>query len=547
VKLRVKLLIPVLCSIYVGFSIFVLVQYAAQSAAGKKKLDREIADLTELVVTSNMSYIWNYDMLGLQASIETLKKDEMIAEIEIFDVAGKTIAKATEEAKPALIKREADILRDGAAIGRASIVFTDYPIKSEIVRFSVTIILLMVAIFVFIGIMMVFIARIVTRPVSRLASVVKEMAEGEADLTARIPVKGKDEVAELSTHFNAFLDKLKAIIASLKTVGAQSRSLGTDLSSNAQTVSASSSQISASMGSMSERTAHLRDEIARQRAAVERVDAFSVRVVEMIQDQAAAVNESSAAVEEMIANVSTIERSTESKLQIVKGLETLAKELDEGVSLNVKAMEEASQSTELIAEMITVINGVASQTNLLAMNAAIEAAHAGEYGRGFSVVADEIRKLAEQTGMNAKSIGDSIGKVVEGIERATSMARSASSSIERVLSGVAEVANGMNETMAGLKEIAIGNRQITESLGALNRMTEDVKSSGSEMREGTAGVESSMRVISEITEENSSGMEEMTAGVKEIADSIDKLTGLSAQNASNIGVLDGEIAKFKTE
>jgi len=545
--LRSRLLTPALLTVFLGFAVFVAYETSTQDKETARDMEEEMANLSELVSTANISYVWTYDTIGLQMSVESMIKDPQIVGIEIFSSAGDSLAKAEEEGKPNLYTRESELVRDGMKAGKAKITFTDHYLRAKSRA-------LVSNIAVFVGILFVVIAAVMTvftgravKPIVRLTSITKDMAEGEGDLTVRIPARGDDEVARLSRYFNVFLDKLSAIVASLKNVGEQSSEISAELAGGAQEASASSTQISSSARAMSDRVGFLREEIGKSSDNVEKINAFIARVVDMIQEQAAAVNESSAAVQEMIANAANIERSTEGKLELVRGLESLAKRLEEGAALNVKAMDESSRSTELIAEMIGVINDVASRTNLLAMNAAIEAAHAGTYGRGFSVVADEIRKLAEQTADNAKSIGETIGRVVSGIEKASTVTRESSGTIAEVISGIGAVAGGMNETLLGLKEMSIGNTQIIESLGALNKMTEEVKSSGSGMRQGTEDIGASIRRIIEITEENKRGIEEMAAGIREISDSMAALSDLSVRNSSNIATLDDAMRKFKTE
>jgi methyl-accepting chemotaxis protein len=545
-KLRTKMLIPVVLVLYLGFSGFATFEGVMQGLKNTAKMQKEISTLSALVATANTSYIWNYDSIGLKQSLDSFLLDDQIVSIEVFDSADTSLAKASEEGIPRLYRNTAEIFRDGEKIGKAEIVFTDHYIRSESNRFILEIVIAAMVLVVIIGAGVAVAAGLALKPIRGLAEVVKSMAGGEADLTIRIPTRGKDEVAALSGHFNVFLERLKAIVISLKSVETRSASLGDDLAENSRTVSSSAIQISASTDAMSERTGFLREEAVRSGQNVERINAFIAKVVDKIQDQAAAVNESSAAIQEMIANVENIERSTESKLGLVRRLEIQAKKLEEGAARNARVMEETSQSTDIISEMISVINSVASQTNLLAMNAAIEAAHAGDYGRGFSVVADEIRKLAEQTSENARNIGDSIGKVVAGIQEASAVTRESNSTINEVISGIEEVAGGMNETMSGLKEISIGNSQIIESLGALNKMAEDLKGSGTEMRDETTRIESSIKRITGIVEENGAGIDEMVSGIKEISASMARLTDLSGRNSENISTLDGEMSKFKT-
>lgn len=546
-KLRNKLLLPALAALFASFFFFVIFEIMNQGKKGRIELDEKIANLTALVATTNVSYVWNLDEAGLSQSLDSFIKDREIVRIEIMDAAGNSLAKVEEKGLPNLIEKEADITHEGATIGTAKIAFTDAFIRADARKLVVEVTILEAIIFGIMSVLMIFISRLITVPVLHLTYIVKDMAEGEGNLAVEIPVHGDDEVAHLSGHFNTFIHKLKSIVVNLKSVGIKSKTLGDDLSAHSQNISSSSIEIAASMHSMSQRTISLHEEISRSSENVIQINAFIERVVEMIQNQAAAINESSAAIEQMIANVATIERSTENKIELIHGLERLAKELEEGMGKNVAAIEKTANSTAIISEMIMVINQVASQTNLLAMNAAIEAAHAGDYGRGFSVVADEIRKLAEQTASNSKSISSSLKEIISGMAEATSLTKESSETIGKVIVGISDVAGGMDETMSGLKEISIGNRQITESLGELNKMTEAVKSSGAEMREGTGRIESSFKKITEVVEENRTGIEGMADGIKEISNSMSRLAELSNENSMNIQTLDEEIAKFKTE
>lgn len=545
-KLRAKILVPTVLILYVGFSAFSVLESFLLNSKGTRRINEEMDTLTELIATSNSSYVWNYDTLGLKRSLDSFVKNKQITSVEILDSAGSPMAKSEETPIEKPIWREAAIMLDDKRVGTAKVSFTDRYIKDESNSMLLEAILSELGMMLLVALGLILMSRGIVQPIKGLAKVIKGMAEGEADLSASIAVRGNDEVAELGANFNAFLGKLRLIVLSLKSVESQSESLGAELAANAQEVSASSRQISSSTGSMSQRTSFLKDEIGRSCEHVERINEYIANVVQMIHEQAASVNESSAAVVQMIANLGNIERATSAKIQLTRSLESQARRLEEGVLENAQAMEETSKSTEIIAEMISVINAVASQTDLLAMNAAIEAAHAGDFGRGFSVVADEIRKLAEQTSANAKNIGDSIGKVVAGIDKASALSRESSATISEVLRGIEEVAGGMNETMSGLHEISIGNSQVTESLGSLNKLTEEVKSSGVGMREGTAQINESMRKISAIVDENRNGIEEMLGGIKEISESMIRLSELSDLNSSTIKTLDTEMAKFKT-
>ncbi len=543
--LRRKLLIPTLSGVFLGFVFFVLYQVSSQNKDTALEMQAQIEHLSDLVAKANVSYVWNYDAIGLQFSLESMLEDEQITSIEILDSSGITLGKAEEPSLDNTFTKDIELERDGIFVGTAKIIFTDYHLREQASVFINRIISLEILLFLLIAFLITLTSQMVIKPIISLSKIMKDMAEGEADLTQRIPVRGNDEVARLSQYFNTFLDKLRFIVVTLHSVSVKSSESGEVLADKIRDVSYSSTQLSSSMDSMNKRLSSLLREISKSNESVDSINGHIVQVVDMIQAQAESVNESSSSVEQMISNVNMIENATEMKLHVVHTLEEQAMKLDKGMNQNLNMMEEASKTTELIAQMVSVINNVASKTNLLAMNAAIEAAHAGQYGKGFSVVADEIRKLAEQTATNARNIETTIKKVVSVIGSAAEAAKDSSETLGEVISGISSVAQSMNDTLSGLKEISAGNKRIIDSLTSLNTITESVKTAGSGMKNGTLEIDTYMKNILNTSELNKTGVNEMSERVFSISDSMKSLADLSEHNSQNIETLNREISKFK--
>jgi len=322
----------------------------------------------------------------------------------------------------------------------------------------------------------------------------------------------------------------------MKSIGAASREIGNKLANNSQEASSTSQEIEAAVKSMQERTEYLSSEVIASVKTVERISALMDNIVKLIEDQSRGINQSGSATTQMISNVSSIESSTANKLAVTRNLSVLSRKAGESIKKNNNAMVDIAKGTEIISDMIKVINDVASRTNLLAMNAAIEASHAGAAGRGFSVVADEIRTLAEQTTANAKSIGKSLNDIVSKIDAATELAKESNAVIIDVGNGITEVEQGMTETLSGLKEISTGNAQIIDALGTLNALTADITGASKDIQDGTGKLLESFN-----------GIQETGVGISEINKTILKLHDLSSENAETIRKLDEEMARFKTE
>jgi methyl-accepting chemotaxis protein len=389
--------------------------------------------------------------------------------------------------------------------------------------------------------------RFIGKPLRRTYGLLYEMAEGEGDLSGRLDVFTKDEIGEISSNFNSLVKKLTAIIAGLRTVGAKGAAIGSELASSSEELSATVEQMTRTIEEMSAKIAAQSEEIIRSNSEVQEIKNAIGRLGDLIDDQSGSVTESSAAIEEMLASIKSIESVTASKKAISDQLASLAKEGERGMGSTVSEIDEIARSAQTIFDLARMIDDIAAKTNLLAMNASIEAAHAGAFGKGFAVVAAEIRKLAETTAVNSKNISESLKTIVVKITRTSETTRKTGTAIGQIISGISDLSGGMNETLLGMRELSIGSERITESLSGLVRISGDVRSNSRAMNEMTARAGSSMESVAALGAENKAGMGEIAVGAEEIARAIVSLADLSAQNAENMALLEGEISRFKTE
>ncbi len=370
-------------------------------------------------------------------------------------------------------------------------------------------------------------------------------AAATGNLTVRSEAKSGDEIGRLSGYFNEFISGLEGMVGRIGALTDTSRSVSDDLAATSEETLASLNEIHANTEGVKNKIVHLDDAVSRSTASAKEVRIFISRVSELIQSQAAAINESSASIEEMTASINNIAKATEEKLKIAESLETTASQGESEMEESVRMMKKVSESASVIMEMIEIIQDIASRTNLLAMNAAIEAAHAGEFGKGFAVVADEIRKLAESSAESARQITQSLGEVSQYIETAENATDRTGEVFTAIVKAVKDVAQSMSEMKNATDELSIGSDQILEALTSLVETTEEVKSSSTEMNERMASIGDSMEALSTVSKDTKIGMEEITIGISEINQASATISAAGNQNRENVAELEKLVGRFK--
>jgi methyl-accepting chemotaxis protein len=373
----------------------------------------------------------------------------------------------------------------------------------------------------------------------------KELSKGI--LTHKVKIVSRDELGEMCRDFNSFSDDLNSSIKNLKKVSESSKAISLNLASNSSQISSTINEMSGTMNSMNEQINFVHDEVKSANDNVNLINRNIGEVTEIIENQAHSVDESSTSIQEMIANINMISSTTEAKKSLVENLAGMAALGEDSMKKTVSSIEDMSRNTAVIFDLIKIINDVSNQTNLLAMNAAIEAAHAGEYGRGFSVVADEIRKLAETSAENAKSISASLKDINGKMKMSTELTEKTNDLFKNIIAGIKEVSASLNETLTGLKELSIGGNQIISSITNLNELTNGVKNSSKEMNVGTIQIIDTIKRLFNTIIEYKNGISEITLGMNEITRSMNSLSDLSGDNSKAINLLETEISKFKTE
>ncbi|MDR0598022.1 MAG: methyl-accepting chemotaxis protein [Treponema sp.] len=389
------------------------------------------------------------------------------------------------------------------------------------------------------------IARSISNPLKYVMKIFT--AVGEGDFTRKLDIHRKDEIGDMAVVFNGTLDNIKNLVTTIKNQSITLFDIGNELASNMTETAAAINQITANIQSIKGRVINQSASVSETNATMEQITLNIDALNAHVDNQSASVSQSSSAIEEMIANVQSVTHTLVQNAVNVKGLIEASEVGRSGLQEVAEDIQVISRESEGLSEINAVMENIASQTNLLSMNAAIEAAHAGEAGKGFAVVADEIRKLAENSGEQSKTISAVLTKIKDSIDKITKSTESVLNKFEAIDNGVRTVSEQEENIRNAMEEQGEGGKQILEAIGQLNDLTQKVKSGSEEMLEGSKQVIQESKNLEAATQEISNGINEMASGADQINVAVTRVNTISGENKSSIDVLVKEVSNFKVD
>ncbi|MBQ8678440.1 MAG: HAMP domain-containing protein [Treponema sp.] len=385
----------------------------------------------------------------------------------------------------------------------------------------------------------------ITKPIKEFSAVLKDISEGEGDLTRKIEVSSRDEIGEMAEYFNNIFAKIRQLVATVQNQSNMLGSVGSNLSSNMTETAAAINQISANIKSIKSQTINQAASVTETSSTMEQISMGISRLNSLIGEQSSNISQSSSIINSLIQN---IDGATKTLIHNTENINRLAETSESGkVALDkiTHAIEEVANESRSLMEISSVIQNIASETNLLAMNAAIEAAHAGETGKGFAVVADEVRKLAESSSAQTKTIESALKKITASISVVTAYSTEVVEKFTSIEQEVNNVSNQEERIRSTMEQTSENSKEVLHSITMLNDITQKVQKSSVEMLEGSNQITHEAKNMNTITQEITGGMNEMATGADQITEAVNTVNTLTVDTQNSINALNTEVNKFK--
>ena len=388
-------------------------------------------------------------------------------------------------------------------------------------------------------------SRRIALPLQNMVRLLKNISEGDGNLSVTLPASAKDEIGLAAKYFNKTIEKIRLSVQTVRANTAVMQEIGENLAATTEETASAVQQISANIDGVKQQALTQAASVSTTAATIEEIVRTIKQLNNSIETQAANVAQSSSFAEQMVANISSIGQTLNKTDDVIKNLTTATNDGKETIVTSNTVTQKIAEESGSLMEASNVIQHIASQTNLLAMNAAIEAAHAGEAGKGFAVVADEIRKLAEESSAQGKTITATLKSLSGEIETLSASSKTVEEKFNIIFSLSEQVKNMSQRLMEAMHEQENGSREVLTAIRDINTVTNQVNDGSAEMLKGGENVAQEMQKLDELTHVISNSMNEMASGAVQIRNAVTEVNEITQKNKHSIENLSNEVKKFK--
>ncbi len=418
-------------------------------------------------------------------------------------------------------------------------------LNGEASRLVIIIIFSQSIIIVIAGLIMLYF--IIIRVLNRIIFKIEDKSKNQDISNIDFKINRSDELGRIIAGFNNFLSTISKIITDVKSTASKNHNLGDSLSDKSDESINAVREISNKISTVSTEISDMDSDIENSSNSMKEIFSAIQNLSELLITQSESISTSSSAIEEMASSIDSVAKITKSRSEATEKLVQMTNIGDNKIKSTENVINSISKRTIEIHSIIALIDDIASRTNLLAINASIEAAHAGEKGKGFGVVAGEIRKLAETTESNVSKISESLKTITAEINNALKTSSESSAVFKSITEDVTDVTSGLHEISASMEELAFGKQEILRATTELISSSNEISSFTENMKNKADTISNTMGMVRDTSGKTLGNMEDIGFAAEELNKNFMQVTTLVQQNLLNTDLLGQSLGSFYSD